>query len=1688
MSNKKSRKLINIMLSALMILGVSTQSYSEDKPEYGKNGVAYVLLSTDFSEPGVYRFNDFNGDVRSNYATKNQDEKKPIFKINTITGKVSGLAANQFNNVFLLSAIEGDGFKDAEPGWLPTGISFDENSSIYISAAKPDEGGAAHYIRKGCPHISNWDSRTGSYWKHNMSIGSYGPYKYVVTFGGPKGVKFFNGADGTTGTPVWDGTYTTSGGISTGAAIKHPTDERKIILPSHFGALSYYLYGTKNEPAIQGLPMDGTNGRDKYIFTDATGAGVFAGDSNHKARSMFGCIVKRFYQKRENSLNLYTGEDKTTDSGVPENKPPMKQTQSNVLKTVDVKVREAYGKLCGDNCIDGGEIAGGDVETALSTVTVVTSTKGYRYGFNPLGVYRKADTSDQINAALRVVTPNGRTETIDISATKAGDEYKYGARITNKKYLEEAQITPSAIKTIGVSTKYSDDGNDFIYGSGADYFVVQDSWWGVGGLAYEYYKGTDGNSGKIVKIDYTNADGQTASQTLGDLEGKVDDIAIDGNGYLYALITEEDISDEDMSKISVYADPSTNKALVGKEELKIEYSGWKRDKTKVENDETQNDGVEDVDDGDEKEGDYKIATVKQAVYKSVKRYHQAENTLGDEKDRGSIFVGYDTWTNNLKITSSGYTWDYPLWRQEEGTKASSIPAELAVVNVADAPESVDGTNKHYIAITEATDESGAILTDYINDQSIEEEQSLTFKIEGYKPKVDGKNTPLKNIGDLTITGNTKLTDVKLNSIFNKDVEVEGNICFDEDGDTNKSGFTSRMFEATGHQTSVEWYVARVEDTTPVPLSSAKIIKSFPATTTSSLDNEYNLFECKFSEPGRYIIQAKVTYNCFSNLGNTGIKPNQLTVSQETFTTEPKLINVYAKSLELNKTPSYITNIDIKFDKKLFGDVSEADTGVMLDTVEGLPEAIIGSFTITFEAQFYSEANSYDNNYLKTNNGIGVWDYLYYQQLYKENKAYIPSIIVPEINRGDHVYNYKGGNNLSTSYDPNIYNPGKAKATSVAGTYLAGTQVNGEPNKEDKSFIQWALIMRPVTPQGSFSLQENTTFTRGSTVITSGTCASPTVNFEDLGNRKYKVTIPVNAIDTKIATPRDPGSYTLDLEIIYPRVTWLNNDLGANLNDKHDYFSSVVPYTESCKAAPIHVLSKLEISGSNGAVNQSFKHDSNTEIEEDGKTSKIFNIQPHITICARDKEIASFTDQTVNMPYIQTTGEPSVNGEFDYTIMDNNPFFSVKRLPKESPNKITKSEALGATDVVLQKLMSSAGFNIIKKDENEEKYNKYYKENTEYRISEGEVKKDVIGPNKNNPTEFYSSNSDSFCFDDEWRVSLVYNVKLNPLTPKVFEPTGTAGQLPNKLNKTNYVLDKENWVGILNYGVKGSFFDGYGVDGTYAEHKLYNKDVFIEGYSEKGKDLTNDPNIIKFDPKPYLERIDNDPPTIMVELVSQTDNRRWEIQLVEGVNDKVSSASKKSDLAPSNLCVNCYNLKNESSPIEGMSWNNIEVPGTTNYYNKTFNNIPPSDCNSIATVTTYISDSKALPSFRRAGRLLVNVDIFDNCGYLPLSEAKIKIEQNGKSLFEDDNNNDGKTINPEASHGADGNIINFSKKPRGVFTVNLPMQVAPEENQPQITISVKAKDHAGNERELVIPVKLVESSFETRVLETKEERK
>ena len=859
MSSKKSKKFMNIMLTALMLLaGGSVESYAE----YGVNGVTYVLMPNETTSAGVWRLNKKDGSNANPWK---------LFLIEELSkkGKVSGLAANQENKVFLLTANNKSDkdFKPAEPGWLPAGIKFPDDSAIYIAAATPTDDGASRYIRndkkgvKGKTYDYNFPHGAYSqsfpsdnsdpvykFWFENATVNGV-KYKYVCRFNGPKGVCLLDG-DGNTikcskketrystygvrGTPVWDGTAYSA--TNTQGAILHPkySDSssehyRKIILPSHFGALSYYLYGTRNEKAIEGKCMNGKDGRDKYYFYQARCDGYWYADSKHKAGTMFACIVKRFYDKRESSLDLYSANDSTTSSSYPtiSLSSDANKDRADVLKTIDVKVREAYGKICGDNCIDGGEISGGDVETALSTVTVVTTTVGNRYGFNPLGERYGSGCSNKIDAALRVVPYVGSEDVIDIASNK--EATKWGSRITNKNYLNKMGITPTTISCIGVSSNFKPGEKDYIYGSGADYFVVQDSWWGLGGTAYEYYKPTTSKSGNVRKIEYMNKPDQESYTDLGDVliedSGDLEAIGVDGNAYFYTLVTEKEPKDKAMKALAV---PSGKPSSVGG--LSITYSEkWRRDKFKTVGGETINDGYDEIEDGKQKKGDYKLATVKQKISKSVYRYSISNGTslsTGSKEKVGSksIEAGYDHWTNNLTCTKDGtnnVSFSFAQWQRSTSKRVSNVPCELAVVNIADSPITVPGTDKHYVVVTGAKDSSKKARS-FAAGTVYQEHDYVKFKVEGYKPKIGGVQRELQSVGNIDSPANLK--GVYINNLPGETF-LNGIYEHDEDKDGMFSGFPSTMFEASGKPVTVTWKIAQVEDTVaPDSISSAKVIK------------------------------------------------------------------------------------------------------------------------------------------------------------------------------------------------------------------------------------------------------------------------------------------------------------------------------------------------------------------------------------------------------------------------------------------------------------------------------------------------------------------------------------------------------------------------------------------------------------------------------------------------------------------------------------------------------------------------------------------------------------------------------------------------------------------------------------------------------------------------------------------------
>lgn len=1703
MSNKKSRKLINIMMSAIMLMGSCvTVSYAEDAPK-AKNGIAYVLLSPDISNfPGVYRFNLGNGDVI------NPTLGSPLFTVSDLIGsankndiKISGLAANQKNQVFLFKATKAseDSFKDADPGWLPN-LSFPDDSPIYVSAAKPGDFKATEYIRSGCPHgpygspFPPNDSSQYVFWYKNVTL-SGNTYKYVCRFNGPNGVRFLNSVDGIRGTPIWDGTYKSDPDSTNSSAIKHPKDPQKIILPSHFGAVCYYLYATTSctkYPLLIGKPMDGgdyidANGniaqRPVYELDQTNGAGVFPGDSTFESKHLFACIVKHIYQKRENPLDLYCGDD-TTTTAVPVGL-KLKEESKKVLNSIDVKVKEAYGKICGDNCITGGAPPDNTAIAAMSKVNVVTSTTGRRYGFNPLGVF--FNPKESIDASLRVVEKGKPSLTIDIATDAKGENFNNV--ITNKDYLIANGVTPATIKTIGVSSNFSKNSNyDFIYGSSADKFVVQDSWWGVGGLAYEYYKETEENPTYLKKLDYVNSNNPEKPEVYtNELTGKIDSIAIDGDGYLYALKTEEEPTDLETTnandEISV---SSINPAIALQSVSFSKYTEplpvlvetptkWLRETLKTINGELTL-VIEEIPNGEEKPGDYKNVTLMQNVYKTVKRYAPADGGLGEEEDRGHLKVGFDNWRNRIEATAGGVKFTYPLWiQEEENARISNLEAELAVVNIADSPIEINGTKEHYITVLEATNNK----PDYKNT-TINEDDKITFKIEGYKPNKTNGDTPgLKKIGDIyDENGNPFLAGVELNTNPNSN----GKYDHDEDGDGFASGFPSSMFESDNHKTQVTWYIAQVEDQEAVDLIDEDnkltnkailvndiIIKKGGTNEKGEETEEAKKFlscEYTFKQPGRYIIQAHVTYNYFSNLG-TAERPSKLQIAQNSFITEPLLITVYANNLKLDNSPSYITNIAMKCENKNYGlDDSKKENDENLTCLE---DDDFGEIKISFDAQFYRDAYNNETGDYEVHDGIGVWDYDYYTKIYNKAKktANLKGIIDPDLASSTHVYNYGSGleDDIENAYVKTILNPGKDKTTKVDSRSAdAGTRVDRKPISKDMKFIQWALYLRKTAkPEDDVVETDGFSIVDRGELLTSGTFEKvnleDTEQFKEIEPRKYAIsyTLP-KEITNKIRTPRDPKDYTLDLEIIYPRVCWLNNDLDNKIDNTKGQYSSVVPYlnTEAGEdgPSPIHVISMLKTLPAGKLVNQNFSKSgdgiSSLYAAEPGEAPK----PPIIKLCVRDKEIPTLEDKSQKLPRTETTGDPSDSAIFECEIKDNNPFLSEKNIAKNIINQIEDGPAKTIPVLALQSWANESDIRYGVENDNR----KYVVRN----VPAGNI---TVAKSSTGDPDTY------FALDDTWRFSLNYTINVNPLAPDYFKPTPVNNGEITIAEKKN--LKPENWIGSLYYGIVGKVCDGKGKDGTNKLHHFYNKDIYDNniGINKEGLDLNEKYEVST---KQYLERIDNDPPSIEVELVSQNDNRRWVFQLIEGINDKVCYPQRVIDLAPSTLIIKNLLLKNLTGDDTEQAYATYPittVPGATNN---------PTISDSVATVTTNLVSglADAIPTFRRASRLYVLVNIFDNCGYKTLNNAHIKVVDGSDTLLDKD-------INKSISHDEKGKIVNFTNHPRGTFVVDMPLKVR-EGNQVEITVS--AEDHAGNQRTLVIPVKIIESSFETRVLETKEDRK
>ncbi len=1591
------KRSVKLAASAMLVLFAGlTGTVQAEAPVM--NGIAYVLLSKDFANHGVFRMNDY---VNGNPLLTSENK---LFNLNSMSGKVSGLAVNQQKQIFLLSSTTGGSWVDAPVGWLPVGMSFEADSPIYLKVVKPTQTGISQYIRPGTPHMSN--ATSGSHWKRNFTIGGK-TYQYAVNFGGPTEVRFLNGVSGDVGTPIWDGNFSATSGLA------HESDPNKVILPSHYAGVAYYAYGTTHHLEFAGEALDGTigkNGNMKPLKLWTDGAAGHQSNPN----SLFSCLVKRIYKHRKKTLDLFASNDNN-----PCTYPSLQS--SGMLSSLDVDVREAYGKYCGDNCIPGGSIGQNSILTKLSTVTVVTSTKGSRYGFNPQGTRKGPFSSEtSVNAALRVVLASDMTKTSAYDISTDADGQYFANIITNRGYLQSIGVTPANLKVIGVSSDFSNSGGlDYIYGSDADKFVVQDSWWGRGGVAYEYFE----NTGLIQKLDYVSND-SPAAEPLGILSGKVDDIAIDGDAYLYVLRTEKNPSDAEMAAAIVET------VAPDKSPFYESTSGWKRIvKKTVGGDITEE--IVDVANGSQVPGDFKIVTIKQEISKTVKRYPQGTGSIGAEEDRGKIKAGYDYWTRHAVLQiGSNLQWRTPTWSVEaDGSKDSNIPGELAVVNLAKIPANFPGFNQHHIVVTGAASPDSS-FTSNADNPSINEHDSLVFKIEGYKPYINSKYQQFKPMGDIVdpITNAKLFANVKLNSIPNE----KGEYKHDENNDGAFSGFPSNMFEATGRKTVIKWTVDWVEGNT---VDEAKIINNLVSAKDG--EGELGTFTYKFPHPGNYLVKATVTYNYFNFPATPNSRPHELTANTQTVSTTAFMVKVIAKSLNLNQSPSFVTDVSMKpLTRKYMPDVAASAKGgnSKIDFVE---DTDFSGIEIGFDAQFVRDANFLSNvdQNMETLDGIGVWDYRYYARLYNEISTLFPGLpykapaAITAIDNealSAHVYNYNPAGtfaDIKSKIKSDVFNPGRPKGSTPG--VENGTRLDSDPTDRDWAFIQWGLYLRPTGPYQiatpTSAIGADVRHDRG-ILVASGNCTDPGVTKTSLGDRKYSVNIivPAGAIK-KINTPKDPETYSLNLEIIYPRVSWVSNDLGDNKNEKR--FSSMIPLfadenslsaNHAAGTNPIHVLGRMKLSNSepsgNFVLNQSWKYAGTTIFKDQ---------QDSIQVLARDVTLPKLVQApgANPTPVIQTTGDDVTDVSVGFAAYDNNPhaeftnFFAAFQTLKNQANIFDNSED-----------------------------NKVFK--PEETIT-GAAVKEVKGPD-----------DPGYYEDNNWAKGASFTT-----TIKEYGPAG-----PFQKNKPF-----ENWIGELSYTVMGSVYDGIGSDARDITHQFYHakacQDLTMNISQEER--IVVDNSLIK-----AVQRFDNDPPSLEIEMVSQVDNRRWVFKLDENIHDSGPVPTDVMQLGKCSLSVKCFNLQGGA---ELTNLSKDDIAGCAAY--------PTQIGENKVLVTDIFAD--AVPKFRRASRLLINVKISDNTGFRALGEAVLVVEDNDGTGTRNLMPANSPAIPTIPSLNVSGAIINnLDTKPRASFAIDMPMKINGEK---QVKIEFKAKDQDNNERILVIPVTVVESTFETRVLETKENK-
>ncbi len=1551
---------------ALVLLSACCQGIFA-APE-ARNGVAYVLLPKDYPTAleGVWRLNSY----ADPYGPLAMGTK--VFGLGFIGAgqAANGLAVNQSNRVYLFVSPNVGGVYTpvTEVGWTPVGL-FDEDSPAYVKligqAWNSDEMPAeSDYRVNEDPRYKDSTSTNGpnnrlfrwfppdttnyenlfwvNYWNHRVYFkGAYtddvgNSYEYLFNPIGPATHK---------NTPMWNGT----------AGVRHPTDPNKVILPNKWGGISWYGFGSPKAPAEHvGKLMDGKDGRPlmtthDYSLKRGSPMPLFSPYVN--GSKYFVATVKRVYEKRDRSLDLYSYLDET----VPPPGPGPSCEAAGVLSTTDLKITEMYGKCCGDNCIPGGDLNPEAIGKIESCVQVFTSTTGRRYGFNPLG--RKTGPYGLNNAALRVVHL-GSTYNLDLNA----------ANIRNAPYLtSNLGMTFDAIKRLGVSSNFTTPvvpittSPDYLYASVSDKFCVQDSWWGVGGLAFEYFtQNVTTPTGKtflakhIYRLNYTNSTNPTP-EDVGAFDGDIDGMGVDGEGNLYLLTTELEVPNSpnwpDPAGLPVgpVFGPAWPSAAITSHVDYLANSGWFRPDPV--------DGGDNPIAGPSEPDDYLKLYFRQKVKKVCRRYTPSAGggySLSAVEDRGYVDGGTDVIARTLRYDGSGsFSWLNDWYHPSGiGSRTASLDAEFAVVNIAARPQAYNTSPTYsvcrYNRVSPAAEE-------------LIEDTPYDFKVEGYKPfGANGVQQNFVYVGNLPNLGGGTYVNL-IPPYENRD----------EDNNGVLGGLPSSAFETPTYQTNVVWHVELVDPTGTVVKQYPDMAPNHPGADEC---NKYKVLRYSFPQPGKYRVWATITYHTLNyNALAPGQRPSDFTgahvVTYSNINTQKVTYTVKSNpntavgtneisNIVLFPTSSMVVNQSVL--------ALPSDNG-KYNILEGASPA---SLSFEFDLQMVRDANRDLSSAFTTFGGFGKWDYG---------------------EPGGHVYNYSSPGVA----DNNKFHPGYPLSANPAPANR-GTRVDIDPTSmtppslpspspsqyslfcKDVGFVTYQLYLTP--PAAAMKFPANA---YEIPVGAPGTCTVQLVP-TTIGTRKYRVRVYIPsaqlASNLSIVTPIDPNTYNVRLKLTWPRVKWYEHPA----SDAMKTYRSLQP-------------------------------------DVDGTTSPgapSFAVNDFWVLRARDMTVMAPTlDSSVVATITQTTGDPVPNVPIRFDVKDNNPCaqFTGFQVKYDVPTKPRDNATPTFT------LNNAIPTKIFESDR-------------------------PTNPN------FYASP-----FEYKHTYDLT-NVTEYGGPGSMFAPGSTY----------------QNWIGSLSYGIEGDIQDGYGATEPL---NLTTKHEFRRNASNP------------FYRTEYraLVRYDNDPPSFFVQIISPADNRRWDVTLQEQVTDLACNPTTVGQLANTPIHIAMFQLDTGAVLTATQTLTNIE--GSSNFPNDISGN-KDINLSAISLPTPFLD---ALPRVRRSGRLLVNLRYTDNVDYQAFRAVSVNIMERPAAGPERDLLTGARPPLPlDADYDNNGvkmSVGNLEFRAR--YAVDMPMSVRPTQANPadfQVYVKIAATDSSGNERSLLIPIQVVDSSFDARVLESKENRR